>query len=176
MEIEPLDVLMRKIIDKYNQNPEGWNVLTDQNNNLVILDPEKAGYQIKLIQINPYKYTGVGTRITETEDLQQITQGTHSYGFRALTAKNTDQLINLMQYKENIQKQILQKVLDVKPLPLSEIEKRKVDAVISGPYTHINSSNLTMISPGQRELDRRLSLEGNRLFRKQYPIRSSIYG
>ncbi len=178
MEIEPLDDLMKKIMYNYDQTPEDWNVMSDLGGNVVILGPMNS-YQLKLVQINPQKYTGVGMKIPEEsplQDLKLITQGMHSYGFRPLAQRNINQIIDSLQEGKMAQDQAIEDIFKTKPLPIREIERRRVDAVVAGPYLNLNFPNLGRIGSYHQEVERRLSIEADRIFRKKYPMRSSIYG
>jgi hypothetical protein len=56
--IEPIKSLMNEIMSQYNGRPIDWNVLTDYKGNVLILGP-KEGYMLKMVSINPKKYTGL---------------------------------------------------------------------------------------------------------------------
>ncbi|MFX0116325.1 MAG: hypothetical protein ACFFB3_17375 [Candidatus Hodarchaeota archaeon] len=172
MKIEPLDLLLKKIMAQYNRNPESWKVLIDQKGNVIVLGAE-ANYHLKLIHVNPMKFVGVGAQIPETNRLQQLTSGTYSYGFRALTPKDTNHLLGAMGQEEYPPSQILHDVLNRTPLSLNEIQKSKETTILAGPL--LAHSDLGRISSSQRELERRLSLEAEKLFRRKYPFRSSMY-
>ena len=86
-------------MNNYDQTPEGWNVMSDLSGNVVILGPMNS-YQLKLVQVNPQKFTGVGMKIPDESPLQDyklITRGMHSYGFRPLAERNLNQIIDSLQ-------------------------------------------------------------------------------
>jgi len=46
---EPIESLMPKIMNQYNNRPEGWSVLTDYKGNLLVLGPND-GYMLRTIR------------------------------------------------------------------------------------------------------------------------------
>ncbi|MCK4434696.1 hypothetical protein KAU92_04335, partial [Candidatus Bathyarchaeota archaeon] len=68
---------------QYNKKPEGWTVLIDRKGNMLILNP-RVGYRLKLVPLNPREYTGVGVKLNSLNEMQKVTEGVPSYGFRPL--------------------------------------------------------------------------------------------
>lgn len=159
-------------MDRYNKNPEGWNIMIDGKSNVLIIGPD-IGYRLKLIPLSPQKYTGVGLRIRALEEMRRIVEGVPSYGFRPLTDKDTKEMFNIVYQEGTAQNRLIKKLLRLKPVSTWELQNKGTKAFLSGPV--IAHPNLSTISDRQIELEERLAKEANKLFRKKYPERASIY-
>ena len=171
METEPLELLMRKAMDAYNQHPEGWNVLIDPKGNVLILGRE-GGYRLKLVPLNPYEYTGVGVTIKVDEELWGSVTGAPSYGFRPVPATVMRELANEAG-RGTLSHTLVTRLLSIKPQPSWSVRDADAPAVLRGPI--IAHPDLDAISKGQRELDAKLASAGNALFRRRYPERATLY-
>lgn len=171
MIIEPLDIISNKILKQYDKQPIGWTILRDFKGTVLIIGP-KQGYILKLVTINPQEYTGVGMKIKNQEHIQKLVKGAPQYGFRTLQNTQAKELLNSFQIPE-IQNKIISEVLEKKPLSTWEIENKKPSLILNGPI--IEHPDLSLISKNQRELDLKLRLEAERLFKKKYPHRAEMY-
>ena len=172
MTVYPIESLLSKIMNLYNKQPVGWTVLTDPKGNLLVLGPSK-GYMLKTLHLNPQEYTGVGMEIEDTENLRRAVEQGPSYGFRPLSERQSEELVRSFSQRDK-QNRLISQLLRKKPVPTWELEKKKPSTVISGPI--IAHPNLSAISKSQRELELKLKFEADKLFRKKYPHRASIYG
>jgi hypothetical protein len=170
--VEPIESLMRRIMRQYNEEPEGWSVLTDHKGSVLVLG-SRMGYRLKLIPLNPQEYTGVGVRIGSTKELRKIVEGVPSYGFRPLSGMETKKLLSTIHQRGAVQHRLIQRLLGMKPVPTWELEKKVAKTVLTGPV--IAHPNLSAISESQRELEMKLAVEADRVFRKKYPGRAAIY-
>ena len=171
MSTEPIESLINRIMSQYNKKPEGWTVLSDNKGNVLVLGP-KEGYRLKLISLNPQEYTGVGIRIDGLEEMRSVVEGVPSYGFRPLSSRETKELLDTVH--QGAQSNLINRLLEMKPVPTWELQRKRPNAVLSGPV--IAHPNLSTISKRQRELESKLAIETDKLFRKKYPHRAAIYG
>ena len=172
MSAEPIESLMNRIMNQYNRKPEGWTVLVDFKGNVLVMGPTE-GYRLKTIYLNPYEYTGVGIKIEDPEKVRSLVEGSPSYGFRPLSSTQTKELLKNF-HERDFQNKVVREVLETRPVPTWELEKKKPKAFLSGPI--IAHPNLATISNNQRELEAKLAAEADKLFRKKYPHRAAIYG
>ena len=172
MNVEPLELLLNKILNQYNREPEGWSVLIDQQRNMLVIGPD-IGYKLKLIHINPQEYTGVGIKLKNLDETRRAVGRMPSYGLRPLLENEANELFNTFRQDGSIQHKLIDTILKTKPMSTWELEKNKPTAILSGPI--INHPNLSVLSAGQRELDAKLHLEATKLFREKYPDRASMY-
>lgn len=170
---EPVEQITNRILNQYNKHPEGWSVLVDSQRNVLVVGPS-SGYRLKLIPLNPREYTGVGTRIAGSKRLRKIVEDVPPYGFRPLSHEETRNLLIAIHHKGKSRTKQINELLEMKPVPTWEIEKRSPEAVVAGPL--IAHPNLSTISRRQRELEAKLAVEADKLFRKKYPLRARIYG
>ena len=166
---QPIESLMNRIMSQYNKHPEGWKVLSDQKGNVLIFGPRNA-YRLKLIPLSPEAYTGVGAKLNNVKEMQKLTKGGPQFGLRPLSHAETRELLTSSQQG---QAEAISKLLEAKPLPVENIFKKKPTAILSGPI--ISHPNLSAISKSQKELESKLAIDANRLFRKRHPGRAAIY-
>lgn len=172
MKVEPLEEVQRKIIKLYNKNPEGWRILTDKKGNIIVLGP-RTNYRLKLISINPQQYTGIGLKIEQIKKTRNIGKEFPSYGFRPLSRKDAQELLRSILRKSNLQKELINKLFDIKPMSTRGLEHENPDIILGGPI--LVHPDLSTISKKQRELEAKLASEADKLFRKKYPSRAKIY-
>lgn len=168
---EPIESLMLKIMNRYNNQPEGWSVLTDYKGNLLVLGPND-GYMLRMIPINPEEHIGVGVKIDNPQEIRRFVNGAPPYGFRPLSTGQTKKLLNGFRQRE--QHKLVSEILERRPLSIPELQKKKPRVVLGGPF--LRHPDLSTISENQRMLEAKLKIESERLFRKRYPLRASIYG
>jgi len=169
---EPIESLLPKIMKRYNKHPVGWNVFRDYKGNFLVLGPND-GYMLKMIPLNPQEHTGVGIKIDDSKELQRLVEGSPSYGFRPLSTKQTERLVNSFNQGKQ-QQRLISKILDKNPVSIQELKKKKSNAILGGPF--IGHPDLSTISESQRELETKLKIETMKLFKKKYSYRASIYG
>ena len=171
MNAEPIDSLIEKIIRRYNKRPLGWATIMDMKGNVLVLGPEE-GYMLKFITINPQEHTGIGVEIDSLRDIRELTEGTPGYGFRPLSGLQVEEILRSIRHPEQGNRPVSE-VLEGKPLPTWELERKKPLAVLSGPV--IAHPDLSTISKSQKQLESKLRIEAERLFEKKYPDRAAIY-
>lgn len=173
MNIRPLEKVVEEIMNQYDRKPKGWNALADRRGNIIIFGP-KLNYRLKLVSLGPKKYTGVGTRVKSLERLRGMVEGTPHYGFRPLSKDKIEILFSTLRRKGKLERTLTDELLGLTPMSTGEIKKLRPHAVLSGPM--ITYPDLSAISSRQRKLERKLSLEAEKLFRKRYPFRAEMYG
>jgi len=172
MKTEPIELLTNKIVKEYNEQPLGWTVLTDLKGNMLVLGP-KEGYMLKVVPLNPQEHTGVGVKIDTSHEMKRVVEGAPSYGFRPLSRTQAKKLLGSLRHTER-QQSIVSEILKSNPIPLPKLEENRPDALLSGPI--LAHPDLSAISESQRELESKLAVEAEKLFRKRYPYRAAIYG
>lgn len=172
MSFEPIEKIIERIINLYNENPKNWRVLIDKKGNALVLGPE-IGYKLRLIHINPQEYTGVGVKIQGLEEIQENLRNIPSYGFRPFTKDRTKKFFDSIQNQDLIKEKLLRELFKINPVPTWKLQG-ETETILSGPI--ITHPDLSIISKGQRKLEARLTMEAERLFRLKYPSRARIYG
>lgn len=163
--IDDLDVLMKEIIERYNRTPKGWRFISDYRGNIIIIGPD-ISYQFKTMMINPSESIGVGTRISNSETLRKLTAKEFDSGFRSVDESKFHALIS-----GKISEELILELLRKSPAPLHELEESKI--ILGGPiFSH---PDIRMLSKSQQELESKLAIELDKLFRRKYPHRANIY-
>ena len=170
MNAEPVELLANKIMDRYNKHPVGWAVLRDFKGNVLVTGP-KEGYMLKIIMINPQEYTGLGVKIDSPRELRTLVEGSPAFGYRPLTNIQAEELLNSFRHER--QNRLISEILENNPVPTLEIEKKRPKLVLSGPI--IAHPDLSTISKSQRELESKLRIGAEKLFRQKYPHRAEMY-
>jgi hypothetical protein len=169
--IEPIESILNKIMRRYDGRPTDWNVLIDYKGNVLVLGP-KEGYMLKMVSINPEKQIGVGIKLDSPNEMRRLVDGGPSWGFRPLSAIHTKELLNGFRHAEK-RKGLVSEILKRKPVSTLELKRKRPKAVLSGPF--IRYPDLSDISTSQKELELKLKIEAEKLFRKKYPYRATIY-
>ena len=171
MSIKPVELLAKRIMHRYNKHPVGWTVLRDFKGNILVTG-QKEGYMLKIITINPQEYTGIGVKIDSPHELRTLVDGAPLFGYRPLSNNQAEELLNSFLHRER-NTRLISEILEKKPIPTLEIRKKKPKAVLTGPV--IAHPDLRTISKSQRELELKLRIGAERLFRQKYPHRAEMY-
>lgn len=163
--IVDIEEFLNDMVTRYNKCPKGWRFISDYRGNAIVLGPD-VGYQLKLMMINPNESIGVGAKITNFETIREMTKSEFDAGFRVLDESTLNALIS-----GNFSMDFIMKLLERDPSPLSELHKGR--AVLGGPF--LSHPDIRMISKAQRELEEKLAMELDKLFRIKYPHRAGIY-
>jgi hypothetical protein len=169
--IEPVELLANKIMDRYNKDPIGWAVLRDFKGNVLVTGPAE-GYMLKIITINPQEYTGIGVKIDSSRELRTLVEGAPSFGYRPLAKMQVEELLNSFRQSER-NNRLFSEILEKNPVPTLEIQKKSPMAVLTGPV--MAHPDISTISKSQRELELKLRIGAEKLFRQKYPHRAEIY-
>jgi hypothetical protein len=169
--VEPVELLANKIMKRYNKQPVGWTVLRDFKGNVLVIGPAD-GYMLKIIMINPQEYSGIGVKIDSPRELRTLVEGAPLFGYRPLAKMQVEELLNRFRHRER-NNRLISEILEKKPVPTLEIQKKRPIGVLTGPV--IAHPDLSTISKSQRELELRLRIGAEKLFRQKYPHRAEMY-
>ena len=173
MLFEPVEQITKRILRQYNRHPEGWSVLVDNKGNVLVIGPSSS-YRLKLVPLSPQEYTGVGVKFGRSKGLQKMVKNLPPYGFRPLSREETRDLLSTIHRKGRPTDKRIKELLEMKPVPTWEIDKKRPEAVVTGPL--VAHPNLSAISKRQKELEAKLAVEADKLFRRKYPLRARTYG
>lgn len=173
MLFEPVEQITKRILRQYNRHPEGWSVLVDNKRNVLVIGPSSS-YRLKLVPLSPQEYTGVGVKFGRSKGLQKMVKNLPPYGFRPLSREETRDLLSAIHRRGRPTDKRIKELLEMKPVPTWEIDKKRPEAVVTGPL--VAHPNLSAISKRQKELEAKLAVEADKLFRRKYPLRARTYG
>lgn len=172
MGFEHLEELSQRIKKSYEKDPKGWNIFTDNKANVIVIGPGEA-YGLKLVPISPHRFTGVGVRLEEPVSLRKIRDRIPSAGLRPLSRRDVQKLLGSIQKSREPQRDLVGRILERKPVSMRAIGEIKPRALMTGPI--ITHPDLGSISERQKEIQKKLAYEADKLFRKEYPMRAGIY-
>jgi hypothetical protein len=172
MKTEPAESLLKRITAQYNEKPRGWRVFADPKGNVLILGPQ-VGYRLKLVPLSPGEFVGVGADVDPLEEMRKE-EPVPFYGLRPLSRQQASELFGSIQPSGQISSYAIRRLLGVEPVPTWDLQEKKLSGLLTGPI--VTHPNLSAVPRGQEELEAKLSLEADRLFRARYPFRAGIYG
>ncbi len=177
--VTPLDSrkLRQEIARKYELDPRGWHFVWNADDkghyNLFIAEESKLWW-LKEKMINPMLTIGCGIRPLHESDLHnRIFEKSNigpSFGFRPIQEELMKKIFaDLAEGKTP--RDGLSEVLSSEPRTLEELD---TSFVMQGPF-HQMSTLAEILSDKQRELDKKLNTELEKLILKRYPQLSMSY-
>lgn len=162
---KPIDLLMKEIWKKYNEDSMGWHVLVGRSSkgyyDVFITNPKEL-WQIKLETIYRPNPIGLGARIGKTRESAKMLRGIPNYGLRPLSKKAMAMMMSVV--KRGVPPmRVLREVMSIDPKPHGEIT---TPWVLQGPVMH-SAKPLELISDRQRKLDAKMNMELESLLRKK---------
>lgn len=156
----------RDVMQLYDENPEGWQVRLgrDRKGFLdLLISHGNESWQVKEFQVNPYKVVGYGASTLTSRPLLPD-RSAHQFGLRPLTEARMRELATSMDDPKTVM-DIMSKLLRAKPVPTDEAMRSQ--AVLQGPIIQ-SSGELHPISEAQKELDRMLRRQLEKLVARKY--------
>lgn len=160
MEIKPDAEVLEEITAEYNKDPEGnWKVTAFQDEkgryDLYVIKGKRF-WQIKTEFITPYRYIGVGGKTSAKASEEEYT-----FGLRPLPREYVKRVVRYAR-RGKVPEKVFREIMKIPPVAVSDVNGEA--RILQGPVV---LSPLEEISPSQRELDRRLSSELDRLVFKE---------
>ncbi|RLE59337.1 MAG: hypothetical protein DRJ32_04810 [Thermoprotei archaeon] len=168
--IRNIDEILRIVVNKYRKNPLNWRFLASRDRYGYLdflISHSSRGWKIKAWPLNPYRLVGLGAELSVTGDLRSFLDSIpFTFGIRELPSEILKKTL-----KENPVK-----LLDIlaKTRPVAEPELRDNYVLIKGPLLGL-AKPLEGLSSSQRELDRKLRIELEKLIHKKYSDRVRMY-
>jgi hypothetical protein len=160
-----IDLLMKEIWKKYNEDSMGWHVLVGRGSkgyyDVFITNPKEL-WQIKLESMYRPNPIGVGVRIKNSTESAKLLRGIPDYGLRPLSKKTMAMMMSVIE-RGAPSVSALREIMSIEPKPHGEIA---TPWILQGPVIH-SVKPLELISDKQRALDTRLRVELDSLLRKK---------
>ena len=170
-EIEPAEQIVPKIMDKYNESPRGWRILSTPTGGMIFLGP-KSAFQLKLISLGPQKFTGAGMQLSERDDSLDRLASSPEFGLRPLMKSDIEGLADAVGDAEKA-KQSIRTLLERAPLSPAEAKKNRAEQFLSGPV--LTRPELSSLGPAIKKAELTLDKNAQDIFRKKYPMRAGMY-
>jgi hypothetical protein len=138
---------------------------------MLILSSDSA-FQLKLIPINPYEFTGAGVELPESCDAVESIRSSPEFGLRPLSESDLHGILNSIT-GDSGPKLSLDDILKRTPQSIDDISADIPAPVLRGPV--LMRPELGSLSP--EILKRQLSLDrsAEKTFRKRFPERAGMY-
>jgi hypothetical protein len=169
--MEEADRIKREILREYDRDPTGWHVFAARDSRGYFDTVVVHGREVWLIKehaVNPFESVGFGIR-SLADDLR-LEAPPYTFGFRPVDRESMEQVLRRASEGQSLL-DTLRTILERSPQPLREI---RTPLALGGPVLVGRESRLD-IFPQQRELDRRLRSELDRLLMKRYPHLFTMY-
>lgn len=168
MEFLDYETVIKKIIEKYDRNPEDWQVLMGRSPRGffdILFSNQEEVWHLKLDTIYRPNPIGFGTKV-EIEPSKIRLSNFPSYGFRPVTSKILEHITSQENRNQNdISSVLMQSISQISPVPTREL-KNSITAV--GPF--IQRPVIEPVSKNQKELSRKLDIELEKIMKEKYPM------
>lgn len=161
---------MPKILKQYSERPRGWHIMSTPRGEMLVLSSDSA-FQLKLIPLNPYEYTGAGVELPESSETAEEIRASPEFGLRPLDETDLQGIINSLSGSTEPSINITD-ILKRTPRSLEDLSSTE-GHILRGPV--LTRPDLGSLSP--EILKRQLSLDrsAGRTFRRRYPERAGMY-
>jgi hypothetical protein len=156
----------QEIMQRYNRHPQGWQVWLgkDARGFLdVFIFHGNEFWQIKEFQVNPYRVVGYGGSIATDQPLP-LHSSRYQFGLRPIDESRMKELARCIDDPRSMA-DLISKLLRIRPVPTEEAMSSPV--ILQGPVMQL-SRGLDTISESQKELDRKLGYQLQKLVMRKY--------
>lgn len=167
---EPIEKIMPRILKQYSERPRGWHIMSTPRGEMLVLSSDSA-FQLKLIPLNPYEYTGAGVELPESSETAESIRASPEFGLRPLDETDLQGIINSLSGSSEPSLSISD-ILKRTPQSIEDLSS-KASHILRGPV--LTRPDLGSLSP--EVLKRQISLDrtADRTFRRHYPERAGMY-
>jgi hypothetical protein len=145
--------------------------MSTPRNEMLVLSSDSA-FQLKLIPLNPYEFTGAGVELPESCDTVDTIRSSPEFGLRPLSETDLHGIINSLT-GEHGPKLNFEDILKRTPRTIEDISADAPAPVLRGPV--LMRPDLGSLSP--EILKRQLSVDrsAEKTFRKRFPERAGMF-
>jgi hypothetical protein len=167
---EPIEKIMPRILKQYSERPRGWHIMSTPRGEMLVLSSDSA-FQLKLIPLNPYEFTGAGVELPESSEVAEEIRASPEFGLRPLDETDLHGIINSLTGSSEPGISISD-ILNRTPRSIDDLSLSS-SHVLRGPV--LTRPDLGSLSP--EILKRQLSLDrsAERTFRKRFPERAGMF-
>lgn len=169
--IEPVDEIVPRILKRYSDNPRGWRVMSTPRGVMLVVGADSA-FQLKLIPLSPFKFTGAGTEVSEPSEILKAIRSTPEYGLRPLTEGDIQGIVRTLGEPDKTRAQ-LSEILGRDPMSVGDLGSGTIDHILTGPV--LTRPELGSLSPEMLRAQDILEKSALKTFRKKYPERSGMF-
>jgi hypothetical protein len=165
--------IRQEIARLYDKDPRGWEILVGKDTAGffdVLISHGTEAWQVKEYQVNPYKFVGLGSRLSNLPT-HPFAANEHPFGLRPLRSEDMAELAKVID-EPGAMSELASKLLSEKPI--SSREALHSPAVLQGPILHSNRP-LEGLSTAQTRLDEKLRRELRRIVHKEFRHTTTPY-
>lgn len=167
---EPIEKIMPRILKQYSERPRGWHIMSTPRGEMLVLSSDSA-FQLKLIPLNPYEFTGAGVELPESSETAEEIRSSPEYGLRPLNEADLQGIINSLS---GFSEPSISVADILKRTPLSIEDLSSADGhILHGPV--LTRPDLGSLSPEILKRQLSLDISAERTFRRKYPERAGMY-
>ena len=155
-----------EIARRYERDPQGWSVLVGKDRAGffdVLVSHGREAWQVKEYQVNPYKFVGLGSRMSNLP-LHPLASREFPFGLRPVGMDIMKELSNLGD-EPTAMGELASKLLSERPVSASEAMQSP--AILQGPILQ-SSRPLDGLSAAQTKLDEKLRRELRRIVHREF--------
>ena len=145
--------------------------MSTPRNEMLVLSSDSA-FQLKLIPLNPYEFTGAGLELPESCDTVDTIRSSPEFGLRPLSEPDLHGIMNSITGEQG-PKLSLGDILKRTPRTIEDISADTPAPILQGPV--LMRPDLGSLSP--EILKRQLSVDrsAEKTFRRRFPERAGMY-
>jgi replication fork clamp-binding protein CrfC len=165
--------IRQEIARLYDKDPRGWKILVGKDTAGffdVLISHGTEAWQVKEYQVNPYKFVGLGSRLSNLPT-PPFAPNEYPFGLRPLRSEDMAELAKVID-EPGAMSELASKLLSEKPI--SSREALHSPAVLQGPILHSNRP-LEGLSTAQTRLDEKLRKELRRIVHKEFRHTTTPY-
>ncbi|TXT56536.1 MAG: hypothetical protein BAJATHORv1_20125 [Candidatus Thorarchaeota archaeon] len=170
-EVEPVEELFPRMLEKFNESPRGWRVLSTPRGEMLFVGTDTS-YQVKAIPLGPKKFTGAGIEIPNPGKAFDAFTRTPEYGLRPLESADLRNLVEAMQ-DPSLTSKHLQEIIRRDPIAPRDIDPNLENPLLTGPV--LTRPDLSSLGGELGMSQKRLNEYAQEQFRKRYPMRAGMY-
>jgi len=154
--------VLEEVYRRYNKDPLGWFITLGsdrRNRSVILIQKERRLWQIKTHHISPYNNLSVGGK-TKSDKISA--PNTISFGWRDLSKELLQKINDDIRGGGEVSLEVIESISKVDPKPLED----EFTNMMTGPF-NIIANPISSISKNQGKLDKKLSLELDKLLFKR---------
>jgi hypothetical protein len=170
---EPAETIVPRIVREYTEHPRGWHIMNTPLGEVLVLSPDSA-FQLKLISLNPYEFTGAGIEIPRSNKTIEEIRSSPEFGLRPIDEVDLQSILNALGSPRGTSPEI-QEILKRAPVSLEDLSGNEKTAshILRGPV--LMRPDLSSLSPEFLKMQMNLDRSAQQVFRKRHPMRAGIY-
>ncbi|MBN1786361.1 MAG: hypothetical protein JW825_05185 [Candidatus Methanofastidiosa archaeon] len=154
--------VLEEVYERYNKDPLGWFIslgVDRRNRSVILVQKSNKVWQIKTHHITPYNRISLGGKAKARGDESPSMM---SFGWRDLSSELFQKIQRDMKSNGEVSIEVIEEISKIDPKPLED----DFDSIMEGPF-NVLSNPMASISKGQEKLDKKLSVELDKLMLKR---------